>query len=143
MFGLSFGEILIVLVVALLVLGPERLPKVARSIGKGLRDLRRTTGSLREIIEDEIYLDEVAERRPAGRPEGEPVPRAHAAPAAQGTGPLASPASAAGAEGEPVPRAPATLSAEGEARATVSPKDGGQAGGPIAAAAETGGRGEP
>jgi len=87
MFGLSFGEILIILVVALLVLGPERLPKVARSVGKGLRDLRRTTGSIREIIEDELYLDEVAERRPAAKDasaQGEPVPRGpiHAAPLA-------------------------------------------------------------
>lgn len=87
MFGLSFGEILIILVVALLVLGPERLPKVARTVGKGMRDLRRTTGGLREILEDEIYLDEVAERRPVApsAPEkgGGPVPRSplHAAPA--------------------------------------------------------------
>src|SRR5690606_2651711 len=85
MFGRAFGEILIIRVVALLVLGPERLPKVARSVGKGLRDLRRTTGSIREIIEDELYLDEVAERRPAAKDasaQGEPVPRGpiHAAP---------------------------------------------------------------
>lgn len=86
MFGLSFGEILIVLVVALLVLGPERLPKVARSLGKGMRDLRRTTGGIREIIEDELYLDETVDRPPA-RPteaaEGGPVARGpvHAAPA--------------------------------------------------------------
>lgn len=87
MFGLSFGEILIILVVALLVLGPERLPKVARTVGKGMRDLRRTTGGIREILEDEIYLADVAERRPASKAdeaeEGGPIPRspAHAAPA--------------------------------------------------------------
>jgi sec-independent protein translocase protein TatB len=107
MFGLSFGEILIILVVALLILGPERLPKVARTVGKGLRDLRRTTGSIREIIEDEIYLDEVAERRPAAkdRPvEGEPVPRApvHVAPqASEGQAGAERAASAPSGRGEP------------------------------------------
>ncbi len=115
MFGLSFGEVLIVLVVALLVLGPERLPKVARSVGKGLRDLRRTTGGIREILEDEIYLDEVAERRPAtppaGAEEGGPVPRgpAHAAPPAG-----AVPAQGAGEGGE-APAAETAAEAKREA----------------------------
>lgn len=58
MFGLSFGEILIILVVALLVLGPERLPKVARTVGKGMRELRRATGDFREVVESEFYLDD-------------------------------------------------------------------------------------
>lgn len=41
MFGLGFTEILVILVVALLVLGPERLPSVAKSIGKTLGQLQR------------------------------------------------------------------------------------------------------
>jgi sec-independent protein translocase protein TatB len=54
MFGLGMGEILMVLLVALLVLGPEKLPDAARTIGKGLRDLRRHTRD----IEDTIAKDE-------------------------------------------------------------------------------------
>ncbi len=41
MFGLGIMEIVVVIVVALLVLGPERLPKVARQLGRVLREVRR------------------------------------------------------------------------------------------------------
>ena len=41
MFGLGFGEIILVLVVALLVLGPEKLPALAKTLGKGMREFRR------------------------------------------------------------------------------------------------------
>jgi len=59
MFGLSFPELLIVLVVALIVLGPERLPKVARTIGKGMREIRKATGDFKDVVESEFYkLDE-------------------------------------------------------------------------------------
>ena len=36
----GMGELLVVLVIALIVLGPKRLPEVARSIGKGVREFR-------------------------------------------------------------------------------------------------------
>ena len=42
MFGFSFGEIIVISVVALLVLGPERIPIVARSLGRALAELRRS-----------------------------------------------------------------------------------------------------
>lgn len=48
MFGLSFGEILVIGVVALVVLGPERLPKVARFIGMMLGRWQRYSQSLRQ-----------------------------------------------------------------------------------------------
>lgn len=60
MFGLSFWEITLILVVALLFLGPKRLPGLAKSIGKGLRELRRASSDLRSAIEEP--LEEV--RRP-------------------------------------------------------------------------------
>lgn len=41
MFGLGFGEVLVILVVALLVFGPERLPELARTLGKTMAELRR------------------------------------------------------------------------------------------------------
>ncbi|WP_373044491.1 twin-arginine translocase TatA/TatE family subunit [Vulgatibacter sp.] len=62
MFGLSFGEILIILVVALMVLGPSGMPKLARTLGKGLRDFRRATGDIRGSFEQEFYkLDQEVE----------------------------------------------------------------------------------
>jgi len=47
MFGLSLTEIVVVAVVALLVLGPERIPGVARSLGKILADLRRAVDEVK------------------------------------------------------------------------------------------------
>ncbi len=58
MFGLSFGELLIIAVLALLLLGPERLPEAAKTIGKSLRDLRRVTDDLKDQMERELDVDE-------------------------------------------------------------------------------------
>jgi sec-independent protein translocase protein TatB len=54
MFGLSFWEITLILVVALLFLGPKRLPGLAKSVGKGLRELRRASSDLRSAIEEPL-----------------------------------------------------------------------------------------
>jgi len=48
MFGIGTGELLLLLFLALLVLGPERMPKVARDVGKAMNDLRRTSDELRQ-----------------------------------------------------------------------------------------------
>tara|TARA_Y100001934_G_scaffold263389_1_gene339039 strand:- start:457 stop:747 length:291 start_codon:yes stop_codon:yes gene_type:complete len=48
MFGLGFGEILFVLVIALLVLGPEKLPKLAKTLGKGMREFRRAAAEFQQ-----------------------------------------------------------------------------------------------
>src|SRR5207245_81356 len=48
MFGIGTGELLLLLVIALIVLGPERMPKVARDLGRMVGDLRRTSDELRE-----------------------------------------------------------------------------------------------
>jgi sec-independent protein translocase protein TatB len=53
MFGLGMGEILIILVVALLVLGPTKLPDAAKQIGKAIRELRRHTQNLQDTIEQD------------------------------------------------------------------------------------------
>lgn len=50
MFGLSTWEILIILVVALIFVGPDQLPKVARQIGKGVRQVRGAVGK----VDDEM-----------------------------------------------------------------------------------------
>ncbi len=56
MFGLGMGEILVIAVVALLFLGPEKLPGAAKSLSKGIRDLRRTTKDLQRSIEDDTQV---------------------------------------------------------------------------------------
>ena len=63
MFGLGFGEILIILVLALILLGPTRLPDAAKQLGKTLREFKKATDDLKGQFEDELYAD----HRPARR----------------------------------------------------------------------------
>lgn len=55
---MGFGEIVIVVIVALLFIGPEKLPQAAKSISKGIRDIRRQTRELRETIDDDNEIGE-------------------------------------------------------------------------------------
>jgi len=58
MFGIGPEELLLVAVLALLVLGPERLPKVMRDMGRVVGDLRRTSDELRdEFLNADKYLE--------------------------------------------------------------------------------------
>jgi len=59
-------ELLVILVVALLVLGPQRLPEAARSVGRGMRELKESLNG----IGDDDYGDDLDEpdRPPAAKP---------------------------------------------------------------------------
>jgi Tat protein translocase TatB subunit len=56
MFNISPQELLLILVIALVVVGPQRLPSLGRSIGRGLRELRRAQDDVKRTIE--VNLDE-------------------------------------------------------------------------------------
>jgi len=51
---LGFTEILVILVLALLLFGPRRLPELGRAVGRGLAEFRRASNDLRATIEDEV-----------------------------------------------------------------------------------------
>ena len=59
MFEVGFSEIAVIAVIALIVLGPERLPKAARMAGTFLRKARRSFESLKLEVERELEADEL------------------------------------------------------------------------------------
>ncbi len=59
MFELSFGKMALIAVVALLVLGPERLPAAARTVGALLRRARTSWHSVRSEIERELAAEDI------------------------------------------------------------------------------------
>lgn len=52
MFGIGPSELVIILVIALLVLGPKRLPELAAGLGKGLAEFRRATADINAELDD-------------------------------------------------------------------------------------------
>ena len=61
MFDISFTEIMVIAVVALVVVGPERLPKVARTLGHLLGRVRRYVSNVKNDIQREMEVEELNE----------------------------------------------------------------------------------
>jgi sec-independent protein translocase protein TatA len=59
-------EILVILVIALIVLGPQRLPEAARSVGRGMRELKDSLQGVTD--DDDAYADELDDEQPAAKP---------------------------------------------------------------------------
>jgi len=53
MFGIGMPELLLVLALALIVIGPSKLPDIARALGKGLAEFRRATDELKHTFNEE------------------------------------------------------------------------------------------
>ncbi len=122
MFNIGAGELIFILVAALLVLGPQKLPEFARAIGKFVREFRRQTDEVRTVVEREFYkMDQEFQDEPRPKLPG-PIPAAKPPVAPPG----APEAGTAAAEGTPVegqeaaqaPEAPA-----GDAPATDTSPD--------------------
>lgn len=64
MFGsLGGAELLIILVLALLLFGPRKLPEIGRTIGKGLTEFRKATSEFKSNLEREVDLTDVKDAR--------------------------------------------------------------------------------
>jgi Tat protein translocase TatB subunit len=59
MFGIGMQELLIILAVALIVLGPKKLPEMARALGRAFAELQRATQDLRDSVEFDVGPEEV------------------------------------------------------------------------------------
>jgi sec-independent protein translocase protein TatA len=83
MFGsIGMPELVIILMIALIIFGPRKLPELGRSLGKSLGEFKRASNELRNTLDEEIRLEEQrstpprpAEQRAADQQESQEVPR--------------------------------------------------------------------
>lgn len=64
MFGIGLPELIVILVVALIVVGPSKLPELAKSIGKAFNEFRRMADEVKETIEEEVVKEELNKEEP-------------------------------------------------------------------------------
>jgi TatA/E family protein of Tat protein translocase len=92
MLDIGLQELLLILVIALLVFGPKRLPELGRALGRAMREFRRASDEFRSTLETNLQLNEPdpipstsmigeppppAAVEPAGAPQSESVPSLH------------------------------------------------------------------
>ena len=79
MFGIGMPELLVIFVVALVVLGPKRLPEVARTLGKAMAEFRRQSSDIIDELQHQMRVeDEPVAKAPTPKPKppagGDPPP---------------------------------------------------------------------
>lgn len=102
MFDFGFSEVLLIFVIALVVLGPEKLPRLASQVGRWVGRARAMARQFREQLEEEVNLEQVR--------------KAHSAPPPQATTPESSP----GASSEATPESSAGVTGTNSAASSES-----------------------
>ncbi|MBW2186096.1 MAG: twin-arginine translocase TatA/TatE family subunit [Deltaproteobacteria bacterium] len=65
MFGIGMPELLLVLGLALIVIGPQKMPAVAKALGRGLNEFRRATQEIKNTIDVSSYMEQSDETHSA------------------------------------------------------------------------------
>ena len=86
MFNVGGGELLVILLVALIVLGPQRLPDAARQVGRVMGDIRRISGGFQQELKDAFDTGDEPARRTEPVPLAKAVADADDTPAEPGDG---------------------------------------------------------
>lgn len=58
MFGIGLPELIVIMVVALIVVGPSKLPELAKSLGKAFNEFRRMADEVKETLDEEVLKEE-------------------------------------------------------------------------------------
>jgi sec-independent protein translocase protein TatB len=93
MFGIGSTELLVILVVALIVIGPSKLPEIMKTLGKGMAEFRRMSSDVKSTLESEVERADREHRQAEAKKQlyPEEAPAAPVAPAASIETPAANP----------------------------------------------------
>lgn len=59
MFGMGLSEVIVILIIALLVVGPKKIPDMAKGLGRAMGEFKKATSELKETIETETSIADV------------------------------------------------------------------------------------
>ena len=74
MFGsIGMPELIIILVIALIIFGPRKLPELGRSLGRSINEFKKASNELRSTLEEEIRVEDQHDRTTAAAPATPPA----------------------------------------------------------------------